>query len=337
MRVARLTVPGSVHHIISRIVDHRWLIGEDLEARQRYLHGVDRAFARTDWTWLSYGVMSNHFHLAALAGEMPPEYWLKRAHSPFGQWLVGRNNGLGQAFAQRPTILVVSPSDVARVIAYIHNNPVRGGVIARANQASSAWTSHRAYLEQERPFENLDVALGLRLCGFDCTSVGRCAFDAWVDERAADKEERLEMERIRRAARHIGPVELGTPTIAKNSSVPIVARPYTRLRLTIDPAQLIAVVARALGIRLDELTGPRGGWARRVAILAGQAHGLSITATSNALGISVQAGSKLIRDPHRVGQSLADLERVNRAIELTELRPSPANVRRIRRKADGEG
>ena len=342
MRVARTFVPGSVHHIISRIVDHRWLIGDDHEARSRYLRGVDRAFASSDWKWLSYGVMSNHFHHAAIAGETPPEYWMKRAHSPFGQWLVGRHKGLGQAFASRPTMLVVSPSDVARVIAYIHNNPVRANVIARAADASSEWTSHRAYVTGAPRFENLDVEQGLRLCGFEATRDGRAAFDAWVDERAADKQERLEMERIRRAARHFGPLELGTPVLDGSVTVPIVARPHTRLRVAIDPTQLVAVVARALGISVAEMTRPlrETSGARRVAILAGQARGLSITAVCDALGISVQAGSKLLRDPDRVRPVLVDLERVERALDrvgLTELRPSPPKVRRTRRKRAREG
>jgi hypothetical protein len=337
MRVARTFVPGSFHHIISRIVDHRWLIGDDHEARTRYLRGVNRAFANSDWAWLSYGVMSNHFHLGAIAGETPPEYWLKRAHSPFGQWLVGRDHGLGQAFAGRPTMLVVGPSDVARVIAYIHNNPVRASVFARAADAPSEWTSHRAYITGASRFDSLDVERGLRLSGFERTPDGRAAFDAWVDERAADMQERLEMERVRRGARHVGPVELGTPVLDGSVTYPIVARPHTWLRITVDPTQIVMIVARTLGLSVRELRRPvpETADARRIAIIAGRARGLSITTVCEALGISVQAGSKLLRDPERLRQTVADLARVEMELDrvgLTELRPSPPKVRRTRRK-----
>jgi hypothetical protein len=47
------------------------------------------------------------------------------------------------------------------VIAYIHNNPVRAGVVAKASDSS--WTSHRAYVGSSKPPQWLKVDHGYEL------------------------------------------------------------------------------------------------------------------------------------------------------------------------------
>ena len=70
----------------------------------------------------------------------------------------------------------------AALIAYVHNNPVRAGIVNEA--AHSAWTSHRAYLGAAASAEWLDVCAGLRMSCFDADAPGRRAFDTFVRERA---------------------------------------------------------------------------------------------------------------------------------------------------------
>ena len=59
-RVARLTVPQSLHHVISRFVDREWFFASDVE-RARYLALLGRALSTTDWRCVAYCLMSNHW------------------------------------------------------------------------------------------------------------------------------------------------------------------------------------------------------------------------------------------------------------------------------------
>ena len=87
--------------------------------------------------------MSNHIHVAMIAGAAPLESWAKRVHSPFATWMNRQRGRLGPLIADRPKDIAVPDDRVPHLIAYIHNNPVRAGIVERA--VGSVWTSHLAY------------------------------------------------------------------------------------------------------------------------------------------------------------------------------------------------
>jgi putative transposase len=172
-RRKRRFVPGCAYHLISRFVDREWFISSESE-RAQYTYLLGGAVASSDWQCLGYAIMSNHIHLAMIAGGDKLDSWIRRAHAPFADWMNRTHQRIGNIFARGPKDLLIPDDDVARVLAYIHNNPVRAGVVNRA--ADSAWTSHRAYVGLERVPRWLDVREGLRRTGIgDAT-----AFDAYV-------------------------------------------------------------------------------------------------------------------------------------------------------------
>jgi hypothetical protein len=311
MRIARIIAPDVVYHVISRFADHRWLITDD-EERATYLRMFNRAVARSDWRWLGWAVMSNHIHHALVAGTWALERFLKSAHSPFARWMNERHARIGPVFADRPASWAIRPENVARVLAYIHNNPVRAGVVAHARD--SEWTSHRAYLGLDAPPKRLDVALGLARCGMDADEL-----DAFAD--ADNTEHTRELSAFHRAARKYGALELGTP-LAAPTVVPIVARPFARIRPA--PKVVLDATARAIGLppstiasrsNVDKLRS-----ARRLVIHVGVAAGVTISDMATVLGISRQSGSKHAKKP------LSEMETAMVTVvlgELTKLPPSP--------------
>ncbi len=140
-RPLRVTRPNTVYHLISRFVAREWFIKTDHD-RQIYLQLLGRAPAATDWRCFSYAVMSSHIHLGLLSGEMPLVDWLRDAHSPFAEWINDRRDRIGAVFTRGPNLKEVREDGVGRVIAYIHRNPVRAGVVAAPRD--SDWTSQRA-------------------------------------------------------------------------------------------------------------------------------------------------------------------------------------------------
>jgi putative transposase len=178
-RARRTWTPGTAAHTISRFVDRRYYLSDDLDRRALF-ESIDRANDRWDWTWLSYAVMSSHLHYGHIAGSDPPERFLRSAHTRFaGQYHRRRDHQtLGPVFANRPDIYDVPLAKLARLVAYHHRNPVTAGVVERPSQ--STWTSHRAYLRLDPAPRWLDVERALHLVGFSDTAAGRRRFDSFV-------------------------------------------------------------------------------------------------------------------------------------------------------------
>jgi putative transposase len=170
----------TVYHIISRFVGGEWFIEGEHE-RSHYLHLLGLALRTSDWRCIAYAVMSNHIHLAMIAGSMPRSTWLREAHSPFGEWINRRKERIGSVFAKGTYVCATDPAHVDVLIAYIHNNPVRAGVVSSAIE--STWTSHRAYLGLSEPPSWLDIRQGVAL--IPPARQPRSAFDEWVRGQAS--------------------------------------------------------------------------------------------------------------------------------------------------------
>jgi hypothetical protein len=162
-----------VYHLISRFVDRSWFFRDDNE-RAYYLQLLGRALADSDWRSLGYALMSNHIHHAVVGGTGELREWIRRVHAPFADWLNRKYGRIGTVFVRGPKQLAVDTDGIGQLLAYIHNNPVRAGVVSEAQHSS--WTSHRAYLGLDRAPRWLRVDDGLALAGF----ADRTAFDGLV-------------------------------------------------------------------------------------------------------------------------------------------------------------
>jgi putative transposase len=284
MRIPRRPTIGAVHHVISRFVDRSWLLTDDQE-RGEYLRLLGRALDRSSWRCLAYALMSNHIHLAFVAGEDAMSTWTKRTHSPFANWINERHGRLGPVFADRPAMFVVRPEHEGRLIAYIHNNPVRAGVAP--SPGASPWTSHAAYLRARAP-SWLHVEEGLARCGVD-----RAGFDAWVTSINAEAPQ-PELGSLQRAVRARGAVHVATPTVAPTEA-PLVRRPFARLRP--DPRTVVDVVAAVVGAPATAFASrrrhPQLVAARVITAQAGRALGLTGSEIAAALGVERQTVSRL--------------------------------------------
>jgi hypothetical protein len=285
MRIARQECPGAVHHVISRFVDRSWLLTDDVE-RDRYLHLLGRALSHSSWRCLAYALMSNHLHFAMVAGADPLESWTKRVNSPFANWMNKRRQRLGPVFADRPATFAIRPGNEGQLIAYIHNNPVRAGVVARARD--SQWTSHPTYIGARLMPIWLHVDEGLERCG-----VAAADFDAWV---AADTTTRdaPNLKAVSRVARTRGALHVATPTL-EPTDVPLVVRHFARIRP--DPRDVLRVVSSVTGVSAESLASrqkkPMLVDARRIAVHAGKALGLTSSEIAAALGVGRQTASRL--------------------------------------------
>jgi putative transposase len=180
-RTARLHVPGGVFHVISRCPGGEPLL-EIAGAREKYLELLGSALEATDARLLAYCLMSNHVHLVLIRGEQPLERVVKSVHTGLGRFLSPRRPGRGAkgpVFADRPRMVLVQEETYLReLVRYVHNNPVRAGLVRQAS--ASAWTSHRAYVGRVEAPEWLNV--GYVLDRFGRGARAREGFERFVAE-----------------------------------------------------------------------------------------------------------------------------------------------------------
>lgn len=286
MRAIRHVSPGAVHHVIWQFIDREFLVLDD-RMRGHYIALLGRAMVRSDWQCISFGVMSNHIHLGMIAGHTPPERWLRRVHPPFAAWLNKELGRIGAVSAGDPDIWVVHPDNERRLVAYIHNNPVRAGVVAYARE--STWTSHQLLLGTRRSTW-FDADAALQRLGLSASEI-----DAFTDASIGYAPEHAALDGIARAAHRRGALEVGTPPEGPNPLVPLVRRPFGHLRP--DPMRVVEAVCEVLGLRPDRLRSRSRDAtlvrARAVAVHCARALGLSISSMCAALGISSAHGSRL--------------------------------------------
>jgi len=135
-REPRSFEPGLTYHLISRFIERRWFVTKPQE-RACYLELQGRALARTDWRLIGYAIMSNHIHLAAIAGRQALDSWLRPVHAPFADMLNEAHQRIGPVFVRGPKAYPVVNARV-KLLAYIHNNPVRGICDAAAVRVRAA-------------------------------------------------------------------------------------------------------------------------------------------------------------------------------------------------------
>ena len=154
-RFARPHVTGGLFHVISRFHGRSYFM--DLEgARQNYLRLLGRAVEKYDTRVLAYCLMSSHVHLVLQLGLDPLGAFTRSVHSGWAVWVNRRHNGLGAVMSDRPrSLLVHADSYGYELIRYVHNNPVRAGLVNKAQD--SFWSSHRAYLGLEKIPDWLDT------------------------------------------------------------------------------------------------------------------------------------------------------------------------------------
>jgi REP element-mobilizing transposase RayT len=306
-RFARLHAPGALVHVIARFVnrDHR-LAGP--EERAAVLERIPAAMARCDWSVHAYALMSNHLHLAVIAGMDPPWRLLKPLHIAIARWLNRTQGTLGPVFAGRATTVVMAPERMAVLAAYIHNNPVRAGLVREA--AGSSWSSHRAWLGIEPAPGWLGVERGLALAGFEASGRGRGGFDEWVAARRGDpRDPDLSGLHLATAQRRVRaslalPVDLASPqerggaglasTVLLRGPAAIAPRWDGDLRV------LLQRVSEHTAVSVEELCArshrPAAVRARRLALVAGAwLLRRDVKEVAAALGISGTAGSHLLR------------------------------------------
>jgi putative transposase len=142
-RIARIVVPGFPHHVTQR--GNRWAdTFETDEDREAYLRFLKKYCAKRSLSVWAYCLMSNHVHLVVVPQkEASLSRALRDAHAVYAMYFNSRTRLSGHVWQGRFFSCPLDESHLWAVVRYVELNPVRAGLVERAEDYP--WSSAAAH------------------------------------------------------------------------------------------------------------------------------------------------------------------------------------------------
>jgi putative transposase len=143
-RKARIVVPGCAHHVTQR-GNRQANVFRDEDDRFHYMRLLrEHTEACGVWLW-AYTLMRNHVHLIAVPQSKDAlSDAFRNAHSVYGNWFNKKYELSGHLWQGRFYSCVMSESHLWAGVRYVERNPVRAGIVERAE--AYRWSSARAHV-----------------------------------------------------------------------------------------------------------------------------------------------------------------------------------------------
>jgi REP element-mobilizing transposase RayT len=131
-RRPRIHYPGAVYHVMARGVDGMTIFTDDSE-RRGFLATLERLRREASARVIAYCLMGNHFHLALQVGAIRLSSIMHRLLTSHATRFNRRHERVGHLFqARHEAIVCLDEAYLFRLINYIHQNPVRAGLVKKA-------------------------------------------------------------------------------------------------------------------------------------------------------------------------------------------------------------
>jgi REP element-mobilizing transposase RayT len=159
-RPPRLQAPGTFHHLIARGNERREVFRDDAD-REDYLERIARYRVRFGFRLYAYCLMPNHVHLAVEQGPASLSAFMHALQSSYTQHFNRRHGRVGHLFQGRyKSFLVDCDRYFVALVRYIHENPVKAGIVREARLYR--WSSERYFrYGTDAPWLDLERALEL--------------------------------------------------------------------------------------------------------------------------------------------------------------------------------
>lgn len=170
-RQARVTGAFSTYHVILRGNERRAIFLCDND-RTKFLGILERVKRKYGCIIEAYCLMDNHIHLLLFDNGHDIARIMKSMNISYAYHFNKTYNRVGHLFQDRfKSELISDDTYLLQVSAYIHQNPVKAGIVDTAKKYP--WSSMRAYLSKEQ--RELDLVNADRILGMFSADSGRAA------------------------------------------------------------------------------------------------------------------------------------------------------------------
>jgi len=146
-RSARRKSESGIYHLVTRGNNKQKIFLDD-DDRQQYYMVLAQAKKNIDFSLFAYCFMDNHIHLMIKEGLESVSGVMRRIGSSYVYRFNQKHERLGYLFQDRyKSEPVHDDSYFITVLRYIHNNPVKAGLVDKAQDY--AWSSYRDYLSDK--------------------------------------------------------------------------------------------------------------------------------------------------------------------------------------------
>lgn len=157
-RKAREKSNSDIYHIIMRGIN-RQTIFEDDEDSQHFIQTIRRYKEQSGYKIYAYCLMGNHVHLLLKIGIEPLEQVMRRIGGSYVYWYNSKYQRVGNLFQDRfKSEAVETDSYFLIVQRYIHQNPVKAGIVTSAGEYP--WSSFSEYTDKPK-IVDVDFLLGI--------------------------------------------------------------------------------------------------------------------------------------------------------------------------------
>jgi REP element-mobilizing transposase RayT len=161
-RQARRDAPGVIHHVILRGIERRAIFADDCD-REDLAERLERILPEASMACFAWAFMPNHVHLVVRTGDVALGRVMARLGTGYARAFNRRHDRVGYLFQNRYKALAVEDETHLRtVVAYVHLNPARAGIVAWHALARFAWSGHAALVGgRRRAFQDVEGTLAL--------------------------------------------------------------------------------------------------------------------------------------------------------------------------------
>lgn len=143
-RPRRVFGPGLLYHVVAR-GNRRETVFLARGDYETYLHRLAAYRAGYAVSLYAYCLMPNHVHLVLRTTAAPLAKFMQSLQQSYTQRFNQRYSQVGHAFQGRYKALLCATDEyLVTLVRYVHLNPVRAGLVARAEDYP--YSSHRAYV-----------------------------------------------------------------------------------------------------------------------------------------------------------------------------------------------
>jgi len=317
-RPLRIEFPGAIYHVMSRGNARQTIFRDDQDYR-RLIDGLAVVVPRLEWHLISFVLMPNHFHLLVRTPQPNLSRGMQYLTSGYANWCGRRHQRPGHTFQGRfKSQLIEDESYFWTVSRYIHLNPVRGKRPLVDHPRGWAWSSYPGYDRRRGrvdwvAYDALYAAWRGEVGGSDPAAAYRRFVEQGLVTAPTNPFQYAADGWLLGGAKFIERVRSLVNGPRNPDEVP------AALRLaSLEPATILAAVARYYGVRQDNFQERRSGELPRdvAAWLARRRSSATLRALAPAFGLShPDSVSNLVR---RVDRALTESSRVRRDIEMIE-------------------
>jgi putative transposase len=142
-RQPRIDYPGYLYHVMARGIERRKIFVEEADYVD-FMERLEKCLRKTGSRCFAFTLLPNHFHLLILRGQNSLAEFMRRLMTGYAVNFNRRHMRVGHLFQNRyKAILCDLDSYLLELVAYIHLNPLRAGIVnGLAELRKYRWCGH---------------------------------------------------------------------------------------------------------------------------------------------------------------------------------------------------